>query len=218
MFGPSLGERSGSGCVRRKGRPPRLPRRLGQAARPWRGCRRWHCPSPPGSCTLCVASKTTGTPSACICGMLRMSFTAGHSRRMCRARPARCSGSRSIAACRRRASCPTGRDTGPSSHAPAGPYSAAATSKSVCRARKAGICSKSQTSAAGAACSGRWISVVTGRPVVSLRRPARPALAECRARERNRRSSDLPYRTRLEDQRQGKFLGNLPQTSRQWRA
>ncbi len=38
----------------------------------------------------------------------------------------------------------------------------AATSRSVCRHRNAGICSTSTTSAAGPACSGRWMSVVTG--------------------------------------------------------
>src|SRR6056297_1168417 len=42
---------------------------------------------------------------------------------------------------------------------------AAASNRSVCRARNAGICNTAQTSAAAAACSGRWISVVTGKPV-----------------------------------------------------
>ena len=46
------------------------------------------------------------------------------------------------------------------------PVAAAASSRSVCRQRKAGICSMSQTCGRRrAACSGRWMSVVTGSPV-----------------------------------------------------
>ena len=50
------------------------------------------------------------------------------------------------------------------------PVAAAASSRSVCRARKAGICSRSQTSATGAAWRGSWMSVVTGSPVASFTR------------------------------------------------
>jgi hypothetical protein len=39
-----------------------------------------------------------------------------------------------------------------------------ATSKSVCRARKAGTCRMSTTGAARAACCGSWMSVSTGTP------------------------------------------------------
>src|SRR5688500_18319633 len=45
------------------------------------------------------------------------------------------------------------------------PVAPAATSKSVCRHRNAGIWSTSTTSAAGAHCSGRWTSVSSGSPV-----------------------------------------------------
>ena len=48
------------------------------------------------------------------------------------------------------------------------PVRAAATTRSVCRQRKAGIWSTSQTSAAGAHWCGSWTSVITGRPVSCL--------------------------------------------------
>ena len=76
MFGPSLGDAVGIGMgleeqpvdAHGDGRPgQRLDHRAIAA-----GGRA----KPPGSCTLCVASKTTGTPSACICGIDRMSFTS----------------------------------------------------------------------------------------------------------------------------------------------
>ena len=41
---------------------------------------------------------------------------------------------------------------------------ASATTRSVCRARKAGSCSTSTTSATGAACQGSCTSVMTGTP------------------------------------------------------
>ena len=57
------------------------------------------------------------------------------------------------------------------------PVPPAAVKRSVCRARKAGTCSKSHASATGAACSGRWMSVVIGRPVdfFTSRKTASPA-------------------------------------------
>ena len=60
--------------------------------------------------------------------------------------------------------------TAPSSRSPACRCAPAATSRSVCRQRKAGIWSTSTTSAAGAACSGRWMSVSSGRPVAARTR------------------------------------------------
>ena len=45
---------------------------------------------------------------------------------------------------------------------------AAATSRSVCRDRNAGICRTSATSAAGAGLAGSWMSVRIGRPVRAL--------------------------------------------------
>ena len=47
------------------------------------------------------------------------------------------------------------------------PVLAAATSRSVCRDRKAGICSTSTASATRAHCSGSCTSVSTGRPTLS---------------------------------------------------
>jgi hypothetical protein len=47
------------------------------------------------------------------------------------------------------------------------PVAPAASSRSVCRHRKAGICKTSTISATGAHCSGAWMSVRTGRPVRS---------------------------------------------------
>ena len=44
------------------------------------------------------------------------------------------------------------------------PVSPAATTRSVCRARNAGICSTSHTSAATRHCHGSWTSVRTGTP------------------------------------------------------
>ena len=57
------------------------------------------------------------------------------------------------------------------------PVAAAARSRSVWRQRKAGICSSSHTCPAARACSGRWMSVVTGSPVVTrtFSRTASPA-------------------------------------------
>ena len=46
----------------------------------------------------------------------------------------------------------------------AAPVSPAASSRSVCRHRKAGICSTSTACAAGAHCSGACTSVSTGQP------------------------------------------------------
>ena len=48
------------------------------------------------------------------------------------------------------------------------PVRAAAVSKSVCRQRKAGICSTSATRATGAACAASWMSVTTGTPTSSF--------------------------------------------------
>ena len=52
------------------------------------------------------------------------------------------------------------------------PVRAAATSRSVCRDRNAGICSTSATSATGAACAGSWMSVRIGTPAASRTRPS----------------------------------------------
>ena len=69
MLGPSLGELSGSGCVSKN--RPSTPIAVAARASGSTIARLppVASPSPPGSCTLCVASKTTGTPSACICGI-----------------------------------------------------------------------------------------------------------------------------------------------------
>ena len=76
MLGPSLGERSGSGWVSQN--RPSTPSAIAARASGSTIARLPPVapPSPPGSCTLCVASNTTGTPSDCICGMARMSFTS----------------------------------------------------------------------------------------------------------------------------------------------
>ena len=47
----------------------------------------------------------------------------------------------------------------------AAPVRPAASRRSVCRDRKAGICSTSTASATGAQWSGRWTSVRTGQPM-----------------------------------------------------
>ena len=70
------------------------------------------------------------------------------------------------------------------------PVAAAASSRSVWRDRKAGICSTSTASATGAHCASEWTSVRVGRPVTALisakigRASARPmpraAVAEVR--------------------------------------
>ena len=61
------------------------------------------------------------------------------------------------------------------------PVRAAATSRSVCRDRNAGICRTSATSATGAACAGSWMSVRIGH-----------AGGLAHARERSRRPSSRP--------------------------
>ena len=48
------------------------------------------------------------------------------------------------------------------------PVRAAATSRSVWRERKAGICRTSRTRAAASACAGSWMSEITGRPVFAF--------------------------------------------------
>src|SRR5690606_12617604 len=50
------------------------------------------------------------------------------------------------------------------------PVRAAATSRSVCRERNAGICRTSTASATRSACQGSWMSVSTGTPSVSRMR------------------------------------------------
>ena len=51
------------------------------------------------------------------------------------------------------------------------PVRAAATRRSVCRERNAGICSTSAISATGAACDGSWMSVRIGTPAAARTRP-----------------------------------------------
>ena len=76
------------------------------------------------------------------------------------------------------------------------PVAPAASSRSVWRHRKAGICRTSTTSATGAHCSGRERrSAPAGRSSRALRRgSAAPLQARCRARRRARSGS--PCRTR----------------------
>src|SRR5205085_2729598 len=50
------------------------------------------------------------------------------------------------------------------------PVAAAATSKSVCLDRNAGICRISATAATGSACDGSWMSVRIGTPALSRTR------------------------------------------------
>src|SRR5436190_13813733 len=66
------------------------------------------------------------------------------------------------------------------------PVRAAATSRSVCRDRNAGICSTSATAATIAACAGSWMSVRIGRPVRTFTSSsaARPASSPGPRKER----------------------------------
>ena len=82
------------------------------------------------------------------------------------------------------------------------PVPAAASSRSVCRARKAGIWSRSTTSAIGSAWWVSWTSVVTGRPVSALTRSKtfRPSVDARPAEARHRSPVGLVER-RLEDER-----------------
>ena len=76
------------------------------------------------------------------------------------------------------------------------PVRPAASSRSVCRQRKAGIWSASTTSGAGAACAGSWMSVSTGSPLARLHPLERlePRLQPRAARAR-RAGRDWPCRT-----------------------
>ena len=82
------------------------------------------------------------------------------------------------------------------------PVLAAATSRSVCRQRNAGICRTSATSAAAAACDGSWMSVTIGTLNRALDRAEdAQALASAGSAERAaRRAVGLVVR-RLEDER-----------------
>src|SRR5205814_1057789 len=131
-------------------------------------------PSPPGCCTLFVASNTTGQPVAARIGSERMSATrllypnakprSVTSRSWLPVERA-FSTTRSISPGER--NCPFFRLTGL-------PAAATATMKSVCRQRKAGVCSTSTTAATAATCSFSCTSVSTGSPV-SRRTSARMA-------------------------------------------
>src|SRR5687768_947708 len=163
MFGPSLGARSGSGCVSRKRpfapAPSAAKVSIGMNSRapplaPSAPC--------PGRCTLCVASKITGTLHASRIRLNpRMSTTRS---------PYPKNEPRSVTAISPRPPFPRTLST-------ARPVAPAAFRRSVWRQRKAGICSTSTTSATTAHCSGRCTSVSTGGPVArltfsSLRRPS----------------------------------------------
>src|SRR5213080_2207199 len=131
-------------------------------------------PSPPGCCTLCVASNTTGQPVAARIGSERRSATrllypnakplSVTSRSWLPVERA-FSTTRSISPGER--NCPFFRFTG-------FPAAATATMKSVCRQRKAGVCSTSTTAATAATCAFSCASVSTGSPV-SRRTSARMA-------------------------------------------
>ncbi len=131
---------------------------------------------PPGSCRLCVTSKTTGQNARMI-GNARMSTTRllypnvkPRSVTKTFELPAAVTFEiawRTSAGAR---NCPFFRLT-------VFPVRAAASTRSVCRERNAGICRTSATSATGAACAASWMSVRIGRPVRSrtsarIRRPS----------------------------------------------
>src|SRR5204862_136113 len=134
-------------------------------------------PSPPGCCTLCVASNTTGQPVAARIGSERRSATrllypnakprSVTSRSWLPVERA-FSTTRSISPGER--NCPFFRFTG-------FPAAATATMKSVCRQRKAGVCSTSTTAATAATCSFSCTSVSTASPVArrTSARMARPS-------------------------------------------
>ena len=159
--------RAGSGWVSRK--KPSAPATAAAASSAGM-CSRWPPLAPPvpcpGCCTAWVASNITGAPVAaaqaarsCACPR-----PGRRSRRRC---PARSPPRRRSPPIRTFSTAPamasacihwpfftfTGRPVRP-----------AATSRSVCRQRNAGIWSASATSAAPAACAGSWMSVRIGQP------------------------------------------------------
>ena len=155
-------------------------------------------PRPPGSCTLCVASKTTGTPSACICGnrphVVHQPAVAEKRAALARAgrrwQPAAASLLDDVPHVARGHELALLHVHGPA-------RSRGRHSRSVCRARNAGICSSAHTCAdrARPACDS-WMSVVTGKPG-RFARPAAgfAALRPTPARGTIRGSCDSPCRT-----------------------
>ena len=168
MFGPSDGALSGSSWLSMN--RPLTP--TATAARASTGtnsrCPPELPPRPPGCCTEWVASKITGWPRPAICGRARMSETSVLYPNDV---PRSVSRTRSLPApVILAATCfmSQGARNWPFFTLIAAPVAAAARSRSVCRHRKAGICSTSITSAAGAHCSGRCTSLSTGQPNASF--------------------------------------------------
>src|SRR5262249_3914442 len=183
MFGPSESGRpsgnvrSGSSCISMKSASiPNATAARASAGTYWRSPPD-RSPAPPGSCTEWVASKTTGKPKARMMARPRMSTT-----RLWYPKEA----PRSV---RRIARLPTERTLSTMFFMSPGatnwpfltftglPVFAAARMRSVWRHRKAGICSTSSTSAAGATSDTWWTSESTGRSSVSrtLRRIRNPS-------------------------------------------
>ena len=90
------------------------------------------------------------------------------------------------------------------------PVLAAATSRSVCRHRNAGICRTSATSAAGAACEGSWMSVRIGTPSRALiaAEHAQPLVEAGAAKRAARRAVRLVVGG-LEDERHRQPCGHV---------
>src|SRR5262249_36139355 len=75
IVGPSDGARSGSSCTSMNtASTPKATAARARGSTYWRSPPE-RVPSPPGSCTECVASKTTGTPRSRITPRLRKSTT-----------------------------------------------------------------------------------------------------------------------------------------------
>src|ERR1700761_5472203 len=126
-------------------------------------------PLPPGCCTECVASKITGAPVVrAKIGSARMSDTsvlypneAPRSVTSTLALPAPVILATTLAMSHGARNCPFLTLT-------TLPVAAAATSRSVCRDRNAGICRMSTACATSAHCEISWISVRTGKPSEDL--------------------------------------------------
>src|SRR4029079_19765426 len=153
MFGPSEGARSGSSCVSMK--TPATP--TATAARASTGTKRRSppelVPCPPGCCTECVASNTTGQPVSAMIGRPRISVTIvlepneePRSARITLELPEATILVPTFFISQGARNCPFFAFT-------TRPVLAAATRMSVCLHKNAGICSTSTTGARSAHCA-----------------------------------------------------------------